>query len=336
MNIKKPILSVIVPIYNRQKYLEDCIESILNQTFRDFELILVNDGSTDDSGMICEKYALTDSRIKIIHKKNGGVASARNAGLDVAKGEYLSFIDSDDKISLDLYEKNISILLNDKSIDFVKFPLYYMVGDKIIKDIQYNSSHINNVKEALLFWTSKGSGVRGYVWENIYKASIFRELRFREGMIYEDCYIQGFILEQIKHIYLSNYGKYYYIQHPDSLIRSKETLKKSYDDLEATITYMDKMKDFDLINHQYFIHCVTNTTNRAIRMTVDFPEGDFFPFFNRMKSYSFSLVSLIKAQLPIKYLLKMILIRLLGIRIFLNIIHFLHRKELKDENCSNS
>ena len=98
-----PKISVIVPVYNVEKYLRKCIESILNQTFREFELILVDDGSTDSSGKICDEYALKDSRIKVIHKENGGASSARNAGLDVAKGEYIGFVDSDDWIEMDMY-----------------------------------------------------------------------------------------------------------------------------------------------------------------------------------------------------------------------------------------
>ena len=97
-------LSIIVTIYNREKYLEKCINSILNQTFNSFELILVNDGSTDRSADICDKYANLDSRVRVIHKKNGGVSSARNVGIDNSNGEYIGFVDSDDYIKDDMYE----------------------------------------------------------------------------------------------------------------------------------------------------------------------------------------------------------------------------------------
>ena len=97
-------ISIIVPVYNVEKYLENCIESILNQTFKDFELILVDDGSTDNSGKICDIYEKKDSRIKVIHKNNGGLSSARNAGLDIACGKYVGFIDSDDSIHPRMYE----------------------------------------------------------------------------------------------------------------------------------------------------------------------------------------------------------------------------------------
>jgi glycosyltransferase involved in cell wall biosynthesis len=99
-----PKLSIIVPIYNKEKYLVECIESVLTQTYSDFELILVNDGSTDSSGEICDRYAVRDSRVKVCHKTNGGVSSARNAGVDVSSGEYLGFVDADDMLVSRMYE----------------------------------------------------------------------------------------------------------------------------------------------------------------------------------------------------------------------------------------
>ena len=95
------MISVIVPVYNVEPYLRECIESILGQTYRDFELILVNDGSTDDSGTICDEYAAQDTRIRVLHQKNSGVSVARNVGLDSVQGEYITFVDSDDRVSKD-------------------------------------------------------------------------------------------------------------------------------------------------------------------------------------------------------------------------------------------
>ena len=101
---KMELISVIVPVYNVESYLEKCIESIQNQSYKSLEIILVNDGSTDSSGDICDKYAAHDKRIKVIHKKNGGLSSARNAGLEVANGDYIAFVDSDDYIEITMYE----------------------------------------------------------------------------------------------------------------------------------------------------------------------------------------------------------------------------------------
>ena len=97
-------ISIIVPVYKVEKYLKKCVDSILAQTFSDFELILVDDGSPDNSGRICDDYAKKDARVRVVHKQNGGLSSARNAGIEVAKGKYLGFVDSDDYIAEDMYE----------------------------------------------------------------------------------------------------------------------------------------------------------------------------------------------------------------------------------------
>ena len=102
-----PKISVIVPVYKAEKFLATCIESILNQTYGNLEIILVDDGSPDSCGKICEKYALSDSRVKVVHQKNAGVAAARNVGLDLAEGDYVTFVDSDDYIQPQMYEKLI-------------------------------------------------------------------------------------------------------------------------------------------------------------------------------------------------------------------------------------
>ena len=98
------LISIIIPVYNVEQYLSRCIDSVINQTYKNLEIILIDDGSTDDSGEICDEYALKDNRIKVMHKQNGGVSSARNEGLDISKGNYIGFIDSDDFIEKDMYE----------------------------------------------------------------------------------------------------------------------------------------------------------------------------------------------------------------------------------------
>lgn len=119
MKMNNPLISVIVPVYNVEKYLSRCIDSILSQTFTDFELLLIDDGSKDHSGSICDEYAKTDSRIRVFHKENGGVSSARNIGLDNAKGEWVSFVDADDIIEQDYFPDD---LLADEFWDVIQVP----------------------------------------------------------------------------------------------------------------------------------------------------------------------------------------------------------------------
>ena len=123
----QPTISIIVPVYNSEKYLGACIDSILSQYFRDFELILVDDGSRDSSPHICDDYTQKDSRVKVIHKENGGVSAARNDGLDIAKGEYVTFIDSDDWVERDY----LSTLSNYRNYDIVFFSHRMIYEDEI-------------------------------------------------------------------------------------------------------------------------------------------------------------------------------------------------------------
>jgi len=113
--MEKPIISVIIPVYNMEHYLERCMNSIINQSFKKLEIIIVDDGSTDNSGKMCDDYTLSDDRIKVIHKENGGLGFARNSGIEIATGKYISFIDSDDYINLDMYEKLYNTLITEKA-----------------------------------------------------------------------------------------------------------------------------------------------------------------------------------------------------------------------------
>ena len=172
------MISVIVPVYNVEKYLPKCIESIMNQTYQDLEIILVNDGSSDNSNRICVRYAKIDKRIKVVNKENGGVSSARNLGLDIANGEYISFIDSDDYIELNMYEKMIDIALK-KDIDIVscnynhlkndgiKVPFFSLDKDEYIEDKNILFEKIFQYKNYDLILFNK-----------LYKRYIWKDLRF--------------------------------------------------------------------------------------------------------------------------------------------------------------
>lgn len=108
--MKRKLISIIIPVYKTEQYLKRCVDSVLNQTYQELECILVDDGSPDEAGKICDEYKKKDARIKVIHKENGGLSSARNAGLDIAKGDYIGFVDSDDFIHPQMYEMLVDVL----------------------------------------------------------------------------------------------------------------------------------------------------------------------------------------------------------------------------------
>ena len=180
-------LSIIVPVYKVEKQLEQCIRSILNQSFTNFELILVDDGSPDKCGEICDEYEKKDKRIKVIHKKNGGLSDARNAGLDIAKGKYIGFVDSDDIIHPEMYERMYNFI-NKYNVDIVqcKFKKF-----KSIEDIN-KLSNINNTN--IEYYTSKeaimdmidNNKINVNTWNKLYKRELFENERFPKGKIHED------------------------------------------------------------------------------------------------------------------------------------------------------
>lgn len=184
---KHSLISVIVPIYKVQDYLKECIESIINQTYSDIEVILVDDGSPDRCPQMCDEWAKRDSRIRVVHKKNGGLSSARNAGLDVAKGEYISFVDSDDFICKDALENLYNRIKDDKSIGITSGLIY-----------RYQDGSINNFKDQWLcskeivipsseFLLETMSQKTSYtVWNKLYRRDVIGNTRFREGRNNED------------------------------------------------------------------------------------------------------------------------------------------------------
>ncbi len=183
------VFSVILPIYNVEKYLRECVDSILSQTFTDFELILVDDGSTDNSGGICDEYQLADSRVKVIHKKNGGLSDARNFGTDKASGEYILYIDSDDYvISNDFFQK-IYENLNDCDLLFYKHQKFFD-GQSELQPCQYSYANVLDEDDYVtkIAKLIEGDAFYGMAWIKAFKRSIVvdNQIAFEVGLLGED------------------------------------------------------------------------------------------------------------------------------------------------------
>ena len=183
---KNNLVSIVVPIYNSQNYLKDVVDRIINQTYRDLEIILVNDGSTDNSSFICESYKKKDSRVIVINKDNGGLSSARNAGTRVANGDYIAYIDSDDLISkyyIECLVKNLETADADLSVCGVK--VFKDGTNPSFEDVYLNNNMILGNKEALIDWlymSNIWTGVMG----KLLKIDIAKKVSFSEGKFYED------------------------------------------------------------------------------------------------------------------------------------------------------
>lgn len=181
------LVSVIIPVYNVEQYLDQCLDSVINQTYSCLEIIVVNDGSTDNSKSILEKYEKADPRIKLINKTNGGQSSARNMGLDVATGEWVSFVDADDWIELDMYEKLLSI--SDGKEDFICCGHYDVYGDTKQVGCQATNS-VYALTQSQMYKRLFGSDpiLRFEEWNKLFRRSIIGEVRFKEGQFYEEVY----------------------------------------------------------------------------------------------------------------------------------------------------
>ena len=223
-------ISIIVPVYNVEKYLNKCVDSILNQTFKEFELILVDDGSPDNSGAICDQYAKKDSRVKVIHKENGGLSSARNAGIEVAQGKYLGFIDSDDYIAEDMYEilyQNIKKY----NADISSVELISVYNDRFkLKDYSPEIKVLN--QEQAMQVVLEGTDFYAYAWNKLYNRNLFNEIRFPKGKTFEDAFIIMKILKRANKVVISNVEKYFYVKRQNSIMSSTFS-KKTFDVIDA-------------------------------------------------------------------------------------------------------
>lgn len=241
------LISVIVPVYNVQEYLGECIESIINQTYTNLEIILVDDGSTDGSGEICDAYKLKDSRIRVIHKANGGLSSARNQGIECSKGAYISFVDSDDWLELDFYQ-NLYDSIKMTKAEIATCGRYLVSNDS--KEAYYCCScqKVYSRNDALREIFRLGS-IDVAAWDKLYCSSIFKYVRFPEGEINEDTAIIYDVFCNVRTVVHVGKPLYNYRLRLGSISKSVYSEKfdvviKHCQDLQENI----RKNDFDLLN----------------------------------------------------------------------------------------
>lgn len=226
-DLNAPKISVIIPVYMVEPYLCRCVDSVLAQTYKNLEIILVDDGSPDNCGAICDEYARRDARIKVIHKENGGLSDARNAGLDVCTGEYIAFVDSDDWIEPNMYEKLLSYaeehdaqiavggvsdeLLTDSGVTVVKTTMHNAVCVEVLANTEAMRRYFHGS------WAA---------WDKIYRREIFEDVRYPVGEINEDEAIVLCVLEKSSRVVYTNEVFYHYIRRPESITTNAFSVKK--------------------------------------------------------------------------------------------------------------
>lgn len=223
---KMPKLSIIVPVYKVEQYINKCIDSILNQTFTDFELILVDDGSTDNCGKICDKYAKKDERVRVIHKENSGLSDARNTGIEVATGEIIGFIDSDDWIEPCMYAEMLNYM-EENNLDIVCADTNQVKEGKVKFKPRYSKNKIWSRNEAIC--EILNGTLDNAAWNKIYKRNVIGDVRYPKGRIYEDvATTYKFIYNSQKVGYISK-AYYNYLKRKGSIVASGFNSKSRYD-----------------------------------------------------------------------------------------------------------
>lgn len=272
------LLTVIVPIYNVEKYLDKCIKSIINQTYKKLEIILINDGSPDNCGVICDNYKKIDNRIKVIHQQNQGQAISRNLGIKLSKGDYISFVDADDYLELDMYKKMMDII-EKYDCEIVECGYSEIYSDRIIST--ENTRDISFLDKSYLIEQllniEKNHIPRVAVWNKIYKKTILQNICFPDGKIHEDYLFEFNCFKKInKYVYYSEplYNHIYF----NEKSTTKQKLNPKFIDFAyiwksiLNETYKMKNKRFiDLAQYSYSLSLV-NCRMIAIRNDVLFPE----------------------------------------------------------------
>lgn len=231
------LLSIIVPVYKVEPYLDRCVESLVNQTYRDLEIILVDDGSPDNCPALCDLWAERDSRIRVIHKKNGGLSDARNTGISAAKGEYLAFVDSDDYVDFFMYETMIRGM-EEAQAEIACCGRYIVKGDLLTAMHSREGSVVYSSEEAIRELLTGGT-VEEATWDKVYRHTLFNGIRFPVGEINEDIVVVPRLLGRANRIVHVGKPFYYYWQNSASITRSAYTPKKM-----IILKHLDEMDCF--------------------------------------------------------------------------------------------
>lgn len=237
--MEKETISVIVPVYNVADYLEECVISIINQTYKNLEIILVDDGSTDNSSKICDDFSKKDTRIKVIHKENGGISKARNAGIEIATGDYIAFMDSDDCIK-ETFIEELYKLLKENDADIAGCRFYRNIPNTTDYVYPKESEDYNFVTDSkgMMKRLYNDMGVFCVVWNKLYKKDIVKKHPFPDLKIAEDAYIMREYMFEAKKIAWTSKALYMYRDRPGSIMTSKRSF--SLDEQELRMVWLEK------------------------------------------------------------------------------------------------
>ena len=288
-------ISIIVPVYNVEKYLEKCLKSIISQTYKNLEIIVVNDGSIDNSLEICKKFEKIDKRIKVIDKENGGLSDARNAGLKIATGDYIGFVDSDDYIAEDMFE-TLGKLLKEHNAE-ISIVSYYEMMDNRLLDVQKDGTlDIMNKEEAIkeLLIDKK---IQSYAWNKLFKKEIFEGIIFPTGKNFEDIATTLLLFEKADKIVRLEEPKYFYLRRNDSIVGIRnyktyldyiEVIIDKYNYLKGKYPSIEEYNEYNLIINIIWVYTI------IVRFEIEGLEekiDEIYPTFKKLVEKNSNLIN---------------------------------------------
>lgn len=284
-------LSIIIPVYKVEHTLRRCVESVLRQRFKDYQIILVDDASPDSCPEICDELVKTEKRVQVIHRKtNGGLSAARNTGLKKAKGEYVMFIDSDDYIHNDTLSELMKILGIHHEYDILEFPVWEHYGNRKLQNRLFFKPR--EYMDARCYWYQEQAYRHCYAWNKVYRRELFNASQFPEGRCFEDVFMLPRLLQPGTIVATTGVGLYYYCDNPEG-ITARAKGKELNDLLEAHLQVLnDKRLGYNPTDHYtsyehsdmgtYYAH-ILNIQMDVFEQTGDTPVLPVLPFTNTLK-----------------------------------------------------
>lgn len=305
--MKKIFVSVIIPVYNVEDYLSTCIDSVLEQSHKELEVILVDDGSTDKSGKICDAYRKEDSRVRVIHKENGGLSDARNAGIEIAQGSYISFVDSDDYVHKD-FIKTLLKACKEYSAEIAVCRHFKFCSDAELLSCNkkdFCGLTLLDKKRAFRAFLLNQNGDFVVTWNKLYAARLWKYIRFPKGKIHEDCFVSHQLyLDSDKIIYLDDilYG---YRSRPSSIIKSADAYRE-YAAVEAYEMLLkltaEKYPEYIRLAEAAYMHANLGVLNKCTKkdsrfiklcrtnlQKIKYRHNPYISFLNRVRIFVFIL-----------------------------------------------
>lgn len=272
--MNSPLLSIIVPVYNVEAYLDECVQSILAQDFTDWEMLLVDDGSQDQSGAKCDQWAERDQCIRVLHQENQGQAAARNHALDIARGQYITFVDSDDSLAPNTYGPNMAYLVDHPEVELLQFPTLFDSNLPTAYLRSHNDDTIEGTEAIFLAWHN-ADPINKSLWNKIYRSSLLHSLRFMKGHLHEDFFYLMELMPRVQCLRLSAQGCYHYRANPTSTLHTAN-LQKDRDWVDAELQMVEQMQAYRELRPELLPRYM-EAARYLMNTILPFPEADLTP-----------------------------------------------------------